>query len=316
MVKYQRIFCIAMSLAFLYGSERSLGQDGTLIESSTVLWKESYLEELSRDDPELHTFVSAVNVESMTYRSDGLRVKGFVVRPKHQEHPLPAVIWNRGGNREFGALTDEIAAYFLARIASWGYVVVASQYRGVSGGEGMEEFGGRDVHDVLNLIPLLEQDPSVDSSRIGMIGWSRGGLMTCLALKRTHRIRAAVIGSGVFDSRWITESRPEMETEVYSQLIPDYYSKKDEALASRSPVLWAEEISKSTPLLILHGASDSKVDPQGAVGMAASLLKCQHPFRLVLFEKAEHSLREHEVEVNRLTQLWLSQHLDTELSIE
>jgi dipeptidyl aminopeptidase/acylaminoacyl peptidase len=86
---------------------------------------------------------------------------------------------------------------------------------------------------------------------------------------------------------------------------------KDEALASRSPVLWADEISKSTPLLILHGASDSKVDPQGAVVMAASLLKSQHPFRLVLFEKAEHSLREHEDEVNRLTRLWLTEYLDT-----
>jgi hypothetical protein len=35
-------------------------------------------------------------------------------------------------------------------------VVVASQYRGNGGGEGHEEFGGAEVHDILNLIPLAK----------------------------------------------------------------------------------------------------------------------------------------------------------------
>jgi len=56
----------------------------------------------------------------------------------------------------------------LGRIATWGYVVAASQYRGNAGGQGKEEFGGADVDDVLNLIPLLESLPQADTTRIGM----------------------------------------------------------------------------------------------------------------------------------------------------
>ena len=72
-------------------------------------------------------------------------------------------------------------------------MVVASQYRGNDGGEGMEEFGGADVNDIFNLIPVLDQNPKADTSRIGMEGTSRGGMMTYLCLKRSCRFKAAVV---------------------------------------------------------------------------------------------------------------------------
>ncbi len=64
------------------------------------------------------------------------------------------------------------------------------------GGEGREEFGGADVDDVLNLIPLLGSFPQADTSRIGMYGRSRGGMMTYIALTKTDRIAAAIVDAG------------------------------------------------------------------------------------------------------------------------
>ena len=87
----------------------------------------------------------------------------------------------------------------------------------------------------MNLIPLLESLPQVDGSRVGMYGWSRGGLMTYLALTRTDRIRAAIIGAGVADSFDTVKRRPEMETEVYAQLVPDWDKQREAALEARSP---------------------------------------------------------------------------------
>jgi dipeptidyl aminopeptidase/acylaminoacyl peptidase len=77
---------------------------------------------------------------------------------------------------------------------------VASQYRGNAGGEGKEEFGGRDVDDVLNLIKLLISLPQADAKRIGMYGWSRGGMMTYQALARSDQVAAAIVGAGVTDA--------------------------------------------------------------------------------------------------------------------
>ena len=67
---------------------------------------------------------------AITYMSDGLRVNGFLGRPR-AEGVHPAIIYNRGGFREYGALEGWEVALF----AEAGYVSVASQYRGNAGSE-------------------------------------------------------------------------------------------------------------------------------------------------------------------------------------
>ncbi len=248
-----------------------------------------------------------VAVSAITYASDGLKVKGYLAVPKQGDH-LPAVIFNRGGNRAFGAITDEQAISRLGGIARWGYVVAASQYRGNEGGEGKEEFGGADVDDVLNLIPLLESIPKVDATRIGMFGWSRGGMMTYLALTRTDRFAAAIVGSGVSDLSDMLARRPEME-DVFRALIPGYPDTKDAALSARSAVCWAERLPAKTPILILAGTADWRVDPRQALDMGQALLAARHPFRLVMLEGGQHDLSEHRAEVERLTREWLDRYV-------
>jgi len=91
----------------------------------------------------------------------------------------PCLISNRGGHEDYSAI-DETVLGSLAKLASEGWVIAASQYRGGPGSEGRDELGGGDVDDVLNLIPLLESEPKADPTRIGMLGSSRGGMMTYL----------------------------------------------------------------------------------------------------------------------------------------
>jgi dipeptidyl aminopeptidase/acylaminoacyl peptidase len=248
-----------------------------------------------------------VAVSAITYASDGLEVKGYLAVPKKGDR-LPAVIYNRGGNRSFQQITDEAAITRLGGLARSGYVVVASQYRGNDGGDGKEEFGGADVNDVLNLIPLLESISKVDPTRIGMYGWSRGGMMTYLALTHTDRIAAAIVGSGVADLPDMLSQRPEMG-DVFVELIPDYREKKDEALAARSAMRWPEKLSKKTPILILAGTADWRVQPKQALDMAAALLDAKHPFRLVMFEGGDHGLTDYRPEVDRLVQDWLDRYV-------
>src|SRR5215467_9800462 len=125
-----------------------------------------------------------VELRKIRYRSDGLIINGYMAVPKGTAK-LPCLIHNRGGNWTLSVWTDDTAADILVRFASWGYVVVASQYRGAGGSEGKDEYGGADVDDVLNLIPVLEAVPVADTGRIGVMGASRGGIMTYLALTRS-----------------------------------------------------------------------------------------------------------------------------------
>lgn len=247
-------------------------------------------------------------VRRIEYVSDGLKIAAWVAVPKG-EGKLPCLIVNRGGNRDFSAWNDEGASLALGNMAEWGYVVIASQYRGGPGSEGKDEFGGADVDDVLNLIPLLEKEPRCDASRLGMIGVSRGGMMTYLALTRTDRIAAAIVDSGIADLVALKGERAEM-AELFLELIPGYDGTGDAPLVNRSAAHFAEKLHKKTPILLLHGTADWRTPPAShALGMAGALLAAKHPFRLVLYEGGSHVLWEHREDANRAMREWLDRYV-------
>jgi dipeptidyl aminopeptidase/acylaminoacyl peptidase len=254
--------------------------------------------------PDAASVAENISFSKITYLSDGLKVKGYIAAPK-KPGKYPCIIFNRGGNRDFGAINERTLFRFFGTLASWGYIVVGSQYRGNDGGEGREEFGGKDVNDVVNLIPVLSHIDNADTSRIGMYGWSRGGMMTYSALTKTNRIKGAVVGSGMANSFNTVKERAEMETVVYAELVPDYKTNREMALKARSAVYFADKICKTTPLLIMHGSSDWRVSPEQAFEMTRKLYDYKHPFRFVMFEGGDHSLIEHHEEVKRLARTFL-----------
>jgi dipeptidyl aminopeptidase/acylaminoacyl peptidase len=74
-------------------------------------------------------------------------------------------------------------------------------------------------------------------------------------------------------------------------------------------VLWADALPETTPILILHGTADWRVDPTQALDMAGAQLKAKRPYRLVMFEGGDHGLNEHDDEVNRLVDDWLDHYV-------
>ncbi len=256
---------------------------------------------------EKYRYLDSITAERITYLSDGLRVTGYLVYPKASGR-YPGIVYNRGGNKEFGMITSYKLAFVLGKVASFGYVVGGSQYRGNDGGEGREEFGGKDVDDVLNMVPLLQSLPQVNPQRLGIFGWSRGGMMTYLTLTRTTVFRAAVVGGGLSDLFMMLESRPDME-EVCYDLIPGYAQHKEQSLAARSAIRQVDRICKNTPVLMLHGTADWRVVPQMALDMASAFQKERVPYRLVMLEGGDHGLTEHNDEVYRQIRMWLDRYV-------
>lgn len=234
-----------------------------------------------------------LHIEKITYPSDGLRVTGFLVYPKKKSRKLPCIIYNRGGNSDFGDLYPDQVYRIMAWLALQGYVVVGSSYRGNSGGEGREDYGGQDVNDVLNLVPVLRSLPFADMKRLGMVGASRGGMMTYLALKKLRNIKAAVVIGGSADLVRQRETRPLMEKHVFRHYITDRGPAYLRALKKRSVVYWPEKLAPNTPLLLQHGAADWRVEPDDSIRLAQALIKLRRPVRLTVYEGATHGLAEH-----------------------
>ncbi|NBS67460.1 hypothetical protein EBT31_00910, partial [bacterium] len=152
-----------------------------------------------------------ISVFRMRYLVHDHWVEGFLAVPKGAKK-LPCMIYNRGGSFAFGEIDDHLLKVHITKLASLGYVVIASQYSGNGGSKGKDEVGGEDIEDVLMLKECLLEIPEADESRIGMFGGSRGGMMALLALRKVSWIKAAVILGAMTNLDRMLEFRPEMAT--------------------------------------------------------------------------------------------------------
>jgi dipeptidyl aminopeptidase/acylaminoacyl peptidase len=268
-------------------------QDGAIIEKTQLFLSDTIIRNIQKQDLELSTQLTNVNFYRIVYLSDSLKVVGYLSEPK-QPGKYPCIIYNRGGIRNNSKLTLNGISQTLGRIASWGYVVFASQYRGNDGGEGKEEYGGSDVHDVLNLFATFSFLPNTDTARIGIYGVSRGGMMTYQAMKSSCRFKAAVVSSGITDV-FVSLSRKDSTNieRMYKEIIPNYTAGKQETLKERSALYWTDKLCKTTPLLILQGSADVIAPPLTAIEFIKKLIEIKHPVRFMLFEGGQHTFAEY-----------------------
>jgi len=242
-------------------------------------------------------------VKKIIYDSDGLKVQGYLAHPKINSQRLPLIIWNRGGNGRDGLIDDFLAKGIFGEIASWGFVVLASNYRQE------DEFGGKDVADVFNLITLSDKIEFCDSTKIGMEGWSRGGMMTYKVLSLSDRINCAVIISGLADLFRSEKNRSSL-MKVYIKLFGsddknEFESRKKE----RSAVYFSDKISKSTKILLIHGKADKKVSYLDSTDMYRNLMDNGNYCELNLVESGDHYLRKQRKEVSRMRKDWFEKYL-------
>ncbi|NMM42790.1 alpha/beta hydrolase family protein [Pseudoalteromonas arctica] len=223
-------------------------------------------------EKEYDYYKSSVNCVSIIYKVQNYYVRGFVLYPKVQKlSKLPAIVFNRGGN-DSNRHTLKVGDLFLLpyQLAAAGNVVIASQYGGAQVWPedrefaiGVDEFGGKELQDVLALVSILKSMPMVDIEKLGTVGWSRGSMMSLLALKSGAKIKSMALGGSLVDLSATAEERPEFEQQVLKRLIPKYANNKDKELFNRSAINWYQDLP-SIPVLMLHGEDDQYVNPKHA----------------------------------------------------
>jgi len=237
----------------------------------------------------------------ITYQSDSLKVRGLLIEPKNQGK-YPVVIFNRGGNRDFGRLTVATIIMYTSKLAEQGYVIIGSNYRE------KDEFGGSEINDVLNLTETVKEIEKADSNCIGMFGWSRGGMMTYLALQKSDKIKTAIVGNGPSDLFGLISDRPEMESKVIAECVPNYLDNKESELKKRSVIYWTDELDKNSSLLILCGTNDKRVNPNQADKVSDKLTEIKYDFELRKFE-TDHYFSEYRTELNGMVIEWFDKRL-------
>lgn len=237
------------------------------------------------------------------YKSDGLEITGYITKPTN-DLKYPIIIYNRGGNRDFGVHTFKSLQY-QQLLASNGFIVLSSQLRGNMFSEGKDEFGGKDLNDILTLIEI-GKSLKFSTGKIGVFGISRGGLNTYQIARLSDDISAIAVLGAITDIRIDIKTRPSMYDGVFKELFGDTINNMD-AYDYRSPLVWADEIDE--PTLILHGADDWRVAPINAQLMIEKMENLEKEFEYQIVEKGDHGLSTHENLRNEKVINWFNRYL-------
>ncbi len=212
--------------------------------------------------------------------------------------PLACLLFCRGGTGAFGAIDERIVNSVLAPLAQLGFVVYGTQYSGGPHSQGHDEYGGSDIEDIFALYDEMKKREEKNVIiKMGLLGFSRGGMSGCLALRKGLPAKRAAFVSGLFDLVSFANERPDV-VELWKS--HNMFEISQESLKQRSAVYFSQDMP-NIPYLFLHSKKDTRVSVAQSIKMG-ELLKSQSIVNL--FEGDDHGLIDHARERNELLCEW------------
>jgi dipeptidyl aminopeptidase/acylaminoacyl peptidase len=236
-------------------------------------------------------------VEDISFHSkDGTEIHGMVVKPPSYEagKKYPTLLWIHGGpnGQDDHALTLGLYPLQLERqyFAAHGYVVLAINYRG-SSGRGAEftrsifaDWGNKEVADLLAGMDYAVQQGFADPERLGIGGWSYGGILTDYTIASDSRFKAAISGAGSANQISMYGS-DQYIVQYHNELGPPWRSQ-DLWIKLSYPFFHADRIH--TPTLFMGGQNDFNVPIIGSEQMYQALRTLKIPTQLVVYPEQHH----------------------------
>ena len=182
-------------------------------------------------------------------------------------------------------------AHIVRELVSQGYIIVAPEYRGSTGyGKSHYEkidYGGLETEDVYSSRNyMIENYDFIDKNRVGIIGWSHGGLISLMNIfDHPNDYQVAFAGVPVSD----LIARMGYHNQSYRDLFEaDYHIGKNandnvQEYRRRSPV-WNTHKYRGTPLLIHTNTNDEDVNVLEVEHLIKSLKAEGKPFDYEIFE--------------------------------
>ena len=273
------------------------------------------LRRLTRTNDDFLKSIRLGEVRRLKVKSaDGTPIDAFLTLPPDapKGKRLPTILRIHGG---------PVAQYSTGFQLDWqvfagqGYAVVAANPRG-SSGYGREfsralfaDWGNKDFQDVSAAVDHVISLGIADPDRLGVGGWSYGGILTNYVVVQTGRFKAAISGAS--------------ETNYLANYGTDHYQKEwegelglpwenTELWIRLSPFFQAKKIT--TPLLILCAGADVNVPCLNSEQMYQAVRRLGLETELVIYPDESHSLRRPSFIEDRFERsiAWYDQHLRPE----
>ena len=258
------------------------------------------LRPLSHQNDEWLSQIQLGTTEGIEFKTpDGADVHAVVTRPAGSSGKMPTLLRIHGGPTG----QDQYSFNFERELfAANGYVVVSPNYRG-SNGRGEKfmnaisgDWGNKEVIDVLAATDYVISKGIADPDRLGIGGWSYGGITTDYTIATTPRFKAAISGAG-----------SALQTSMYGvdQYILQYetelgapWKNPDAWMKVSYPFFHADRIK--TPTLFMSGEKDFNVPTAGSEQMYQALKSLGIDTQLVIYPNSFHGITLPSYRVDRL----------------
>lgn len=236
-------------------------------------------------------------VEDIAFPSrDGAEIHGLMVKPPDYRpgRTYPTLLWIHGGPNGQDSHGLPVDTYPLELERQWfaahGYVVLGVNYRGSSGRGAafaraiVADWGDKEVADLLGAVDYAVREKIADPRRLGVGGWSYGGILTDYLIASDTRFKAAIAGAGSANQLSMYGS-DEYILQYNAELGPPWVSTQ-RWLGVSYPFFHAERIK--TPTMFLGGDADFNVPIAGGEQMYEALRTLGVPTLLIVYPGQHH----------------------------
>ena len=278
-----------------WGHSGKMGHEALLWTTDTkpnevYALSDGHLRQLTHQNAKLLSELVLARAGNMDATSkDGTRVDGLITLPDQAgaRKPYPMLLWIHGGPQGQSAHGfSAMRQLFAAR----GYAVLNVNYRG-SDGRGIAyqkaiwaNWGVDEVQDIEACVNKVIQEGIVDPKRMGVGGWSYGGITTDFMIASTNEFKAAAAGAGMGNPLGLY-GVDEYANQYNFELGPPWKNLQT-YLKIGYPLLHADRIH--TPTLFMGGTSDFNVPVVGGEQMYEALQTLHVPSALIVYPQQFH----------------------------
>ncbi|HKG79511.1 MAG TPA: S9 family peptidase, partial [Pyrinomonadaceae bacterium] len=259
------------------------------------VWEEKSLRQITHQNDALFAELEFGATEEVSFTSkDGTQVNGLLTYPvgyvKGTKVPLLLRIHGGPNSQDQHSFSLERQVF-----AANGYAVLAVNYRG-SAGRGQKfsrsifaDWGNFEVQDLLAGVDHVVKMGVADPDRLGVGGWSYGGILTDYLIASDNRFKAATSGAGTaFTVAFYGTDQYIIQYDY--EIGPPWNPKAWDTYVKISyPFLHADRIQ--TPTLFLGGERDFNVPVQGSQQMYQALRSLGIDTQLIIYPNENHGIQ-------------------------
>jgi dipeptidyl-peptidase-4 len=219
--------------------------------------------------------------------SEGIQLNGYMIKPldfdEQKQYPVLMSQYSGPNSQE---VQDKWSINWEQYLASNGYLVVSVDGRG-TGARGEEfqkstymKLGRLESDDQIETARYLNTLNYVDSSRIGIWGWSFGGYMSSICLSRSDLFKVGIAVAPVTNWRYYDT--------IYTERFMRKPQQNPGGYDDNSPINMADNLSGR--LFLIHGSADDNVHFQNTMEYAEQLIQAGKQFDMFVYPNRNHSI--------------------------